>query len=97
MATTLSASVKGLEIVDRARRRKGWNKTVTAWQDFAKVSKSTLDRFWMGKPIKHENFIAICSAVGIEDWEKIVDLPPLESTRIARKSNLAQVNQPVIL
>jgi WD40 repeat protein len=93
MATTLSASVKGLEIVDRARRRKGWNKTVAAWQDFAKVSKSTLDRFWMRKPIKHENFIAICSAVGIEDWEQIIDLPPLEPTNIKRKSNLTLVNR----
>ncbi len=93
MATTLSASVKGLEIVDRARRRKGWNKTVAAWQDFAKVSKSTLDRFWMRKPIKHENFIAICSAVGIEDWEQIIDLPPLEPTNIKRKSNLTLVDR----
>jgi NACHT domain len=93
MATTLSASVKGLEIVDRARRRKGWNKTVAAWQDFAKVSKSTLDRFWMRKPIKHENFIAICSAVGIEDWEQIVDLPPLEPSNIKRKSNLTPANR----
>ena len=93
MATTLSASVKGLEIVDRARRRKGWNKTVAAWQDFAKVSKSTLDRFWMRKPITHENFIAICSAVGIEDWEQIVDLPPLEPTNIRRTSNLTPANR----
>jgi predicted NACHT family NTPase len=93
MATTLSASVKGLEIVDRARRRKGWNKTVSAWQDFAKVSKSTLDRFWMRKPIKHENFIAICSAVGIEDWEQIIDLPPLEPSNIKRKSNLTPANR----
>jgi WD40 repeat protein len=93
MATTLSASVKGLEIVDRARRRKGWNKTVEAWQDFAKVSKSTLDRFWMRKSIKHENFIAICSAVGIDDWEQIIDLPPLEPTNIRRTSNLTPANR----
>jgi WD40 repeat protein len=96
MASTLSASATGLEIVDRARRHKGWNKTESAWQDFAKVSKSTLDRFWMQKPIKHENFVAICTVMGV-DWEQIIDLPTIEPTNITRKSNLAQVNQPVIL
>jgi WD40 repeat protein len=96
MASTLSASLQGLEIVDRARRHKGWNKTELAWQTRADVSKSTLDRFWMQKPIKHQNFVAICEAVGV-DWEQIVDLPAIEPTNITRKSNLDRVNQPVIL
>jgi WD40 repeat protein len=94
MASTLKTSLQGLEIVDRARRHKGWNKTEVAWQVRADVSKSTLDRFWMQKPIKHQNFVAICEAVGV-DWEQIVDLPAIEPTNITRKSNLAQVNQPV--
>jgi WD40 repeat protein len=96
MASTLSASLQGLEIVDRARRHKGWNKTELAWQTRADVSKSTLDRFWMQKPIKHQNFVAICEAVGVE-WEQIVDLPAIEPTNTTRKSNLDRVNQPVIL
>jgi WD40 repeat protein len=96
MASTLSASATGLKIVDRARRHKGWNKTETAWQDFALVSKSTLDRFWMKKPIKGKNLKAICEAVGV-DWEQVIDLPAIEQSNITRKSNLAQVNQPVIL
>jgi WD40 repeat protein len=96
MASALKTSLRGLEIVDRARRHKGWNKTETAWQVRADVSKSTLDRFWMQKPIKHQNFVAICEAVGV-DWEEVVDLPAIEPTNITRKSNLAQVNQPVIL
>jgi WD40 repeat protein len=96
MASTLTASAAGLEIVEQARRRKGWNKTQVAWQVTAEVSKSTLDRFWMQKPIKHQNFVAICEAMGV-DWEQIVDLPAIESTKITRKSNLAHVNQPVIL
>ncbi len=96
MASTLSTSAIGLEIVERARRHKGWNKTEVAWQVRADVSKSTLDRFWMQKPIKHQNFVSICEAVSV-DWEQIVDLPAIEPTSITRKSNLAHVNQPVIL
>jgi WD40 repeat protein len=96
MASTLSASSQGLEIVDRERKHKGWNKAELVWQTRADVSKSTLDRFWMQKPIKHQNFVAICEAVGV-DWEKIVDLPAIKPTNITRKSNLAQVNHPVIL
>jgi predicted NACHT family NTPase len=96
MASTLSASLQGLEIVDRARRHKGWNKTEVAWQVRADVSKSTLDRFWMHKPIKHQNFVAICTAVSV-DWEQVIDLPAIEPTNIKRGSNLAHVNQPVIL
>jgi WD40 repeat protein len=97
MANTLSASATGLEIVDRARQKKDWTKAEVAWQVTAEVSKSSLDRFWMQKPIKRQNFKAICTAVGV-DWEQVIDdLPEIELTKITRKSNLAQVNQPVIL
>jgi WD40 repeat protein len=97
MASTLSASATGLEIVDRARQKKDWTKAEVAWQVRADVSKSSLDRFWMQKPIKRQNFKAICTAVGV-DWEQVIDdLPEIELTNITRKSNLAQVNQPVIL
>jgi WD40 repeat protein len=97
MASTLSASATGLEIVDRARQKKDWTKAEVAWQVTAEVSKSSLDRFWMQKPIKRQNFKAICTAVGV-DWEQVIDeLPEIESTKITRKSNLDRVNQPVIL
>ncbi len=97
MASTLSASAIGLEIVDRARQKKDWTKIQVAWQVTAEVSKSTLDRFWMRKPIKRENFKAICTAVGV-DWEQVIDeLPEIEPSNITRKSNLERVNQPVIL
>jgi WD40 repeat protein len=96
MASTLSASAVGLEIVDRARQKKDWTKVEVAWQVTAEVSKSTLERFWRQKPIKRENFKAICMAVGV-DWEQAIDdLPEIEPRSITRKSNLAQVNQPVI-
>ena len=96
MASTISASVTGLEIVDRARRHKGWNKTEVAWQVRADVSKSTLDRFWMRKPIKQESLVAICEAVGV-DWEQVIYLPIIEPITIKQRSNLARVNQPEIL
>ena len=65
---------------------KGWTKTRTPvwWQD-AHTTQATLRRFWRGISIHQEAFVDICKAVGIEDWEGIVDravslLPDLEST-----------------
>ena len=88
MATTLSLSTSGLEIVDRARRQKSWNKIEADWYEKAGVSKTTLERFWK-QAISHKNFVAICVAVGV-DWEQVIDLPAIEPTNITRKSNLAQ-------
>lgn len=76
MADTLKASPAGLEKVDRARQRKGWTKTRTpAWWDAAYTTQATLKRFWRGIAIQRENFIAICQAVGIEDWQQVAQLP----------------------
>ncbi|MEN9517890.1 MAG: hypothetical protein RLZZ381_478 [Cyanobacteriota bacterium] len=88
MASSLVASEQGLEIINRARRKKGWNKDASVWIDAASellllkypkngsVSRSTLKRFWKPQPIRQENFVAICKAVGIENWEEIVDENP---------------------
>ncbi len=71
---SLRASATGMEIVDRARRRQGWTKTCTAtWWQTAHTSRATLRRFWLGKPIQRDNFIAICAAVGIGNWLEIAD------------------------
>jgi predicted NACHT family NTPase len=73
MALTLIASETGLGIVDRARKQKGYNKTnALNWLEAAVVSRSSLDKFWARKPITHENFVAICRAVGVE-WQTVVD------------------------
>ncbi len=70
----LKASVQGLEIVDKARKKKGWTKTVTvAWWQDALTTQATLRRFWRGIPIQSESFINICHAVGISNWQDIVD------------------------
>ncbi|MDY7012862.1 MAG: NB-ARC domain-containing protein [Cyanobacteriota bacterium] len=74
MADTLKASKQGLLVVDRARRRKGWTKTRTpAWWDAAYTTQATLKRFWRGIAIQRENFIAICQAVGLRNWEAIAE------------------------
>jgi len=80
MAVSLRASKQGLEIVDQARRKKGWLATAPAWCDAAQTSPATLKRFRGGQPIQQDVFIAICKAVGIETWEEIVDKRPIKQT-----------------
>jgi WD40 repeat protein len=77
-APTLKASQQGLEIVERFLKLKGWTKTSTSrWWVEANSSRMTLRRFW--HPEKHQisrqTFIDICRAVGIQDWQSIVDIP----------------------
>lgn len=91
MASSLRASQPGLEIVDQARRKRGWNKDASAWIDAASellrdtggsLARSTLQRFWKGQPIRRENFVAICIAVGIANWKEIVDDSPTQQPDI---------------
>ncbi len=70
---SLKASIQGLEIIDKARKRKGWIKYAAAWCDQAKVAESTLRRFWRRVPIRDEHFTRICQAVRV-NWEDVVDL-----------------------
>jgi len=80
MAVILRASKKGLEIVDQARRKKGWAVTASSWYGAANTSTATLKRFRRGMPINQDAFVAICKAVGIENWEEIVDNSSLLQT-----------------
>ena len=73
MAVSLRASQKGLEILDSARKKKGWTAIAPAWAEKANTSVATLKRFRQKKPIQQDVFIEICKAVGIENWEEIVD------------------------
>jgi GTPase SAR1 family protein len=68
---TLNASQPGLLQIDRARRRKGWLKQSEIWCRMAQTSRATLKRFWRGEAIDQGTFIAICAAVGLNDWEAI--------------------------
>lgn len=74
MAGSLRASAQGLEIVDKARRNKGWTKTMTvAWWEAALTSQATLRRFWRKQSIQQETFMRICEAVGVTNWKEIAD------------------------
>ncbi|MEZ2318809.1 MAG: NB-ARC domain-containing protein [Microcoleus sp.] len=73
MAGLLRASEEGLKIIDMVRRNLGWNKTEDAWCVAALVSTATLKRFWAQIGIRRENFINICQAVEIENWEYIAE------------------------
>lgn len=73
MAATLRASQKGLKTVELARKKKGWNADALSWYSAADVCLSTLKRFRQGIPIQQPAFINICKAVGIDNWEDIVD------------------------
>ncbi len=71
MESALSASKTGLQDIDRARKRCGWNRQSPIWADRALTSVATLKQFWRGERITRESFIAICQAVGVEDWVAI--------------------------
>ncbi|MEZ2300535.1 MAG: NB-ARC domain-containing protein [Microcoleus sp.] len=73
MAGLLRASEEGLKIIDMVRRNLEWNKTEDSWCLAALISKATLKRFWGRKGIRRENFINICQAVEIENWEYIAE------------------------
>ncbi|PMB17233.1 hypothetical protein [Fischerella thermalis] len=72
MTNSIQASPQGLNIVERARRKKGWNKLAHIWCDRASISQATLRRFWGGQAIRSENFFSICDAIGV-NWEEIAD------------------------
>ena len=80
MAVTLKLAASRLEMVDQARRKKGWTKTSEDWRKPAETSVATLKRFWMGKPIKQDTFINLCQELGL-NWEDVVDTGELESSR----------------
>jgi transcriptional regulator with XRE-family HTH domain len=73
MANSHIASDKGLQLVNEAREKIGWNRTDKSFLDAAGISKATLNRFYAQKqPIKHETFVAICQAVGINNWKNVI-------------------------
>lgn len=81
MADSIRASIEGLKLVEQARRKKGWNKQAVSWAEEAHIAVATLKRFWAKDAISQDNFIAICQAVGIEDWREIAE--PLKDWREA--------------
>ena len=70
---TIKASTQGLEIIDRLRKQKGWNRQSQAWCQEAFTTLATLRRFLRGESIQQETFARVCQAVGLEQWETIVE------------------------
>ncbi|WP_166482304.1 HEAT repeat domain-containing protein [Scytonema sp. UIC 10036] len=73
MAVSLKASEQGLQLVDAARRKRGWTKASVEWREAAQVAPASLKRFWLGRPINKDTFVAICKAVGV-DWLQAAEL-----------------------
>lgn len=73
MEGALKASAQGLELIDQARKRKGWNRQSVSWSDAALTSVACLKQFWRSERIQPDTFIRICAAVGISDWQAIAD------------------------
>ncbi len=73
MAASLPISAHGIKTVDAFRKLKGWKKLDEDWAELAGVSTTTLRRFWEGRYIRQGYFKAICQAVGVENWEALVD------------------------
>ncbi|MGD2182668.1 AAA-like domain-containing protein [Lusitaniella coriacea] len=92
---TLKVSSQGLAIIERAIRRKGWTKTQTAaFWDAACTSQATLRRFWQGKRIQRETFIAVCEAVGIEHWQAIAELEVVEDIDFPSSGTSEEISFP---
>ena len=72
MVSSLRMSKEGLEIVEQARKKKGWTKTAAAWCTKALTTEATLKRFWRQVPIQEETFTKICEVVGV-NWEDVLD------------------------
>jgi GTPase SAR1 family protein len=70
---SLKMSAAGLEIIEKARQQKRWDKTADVLCNDALTSKATLKRFWRKQPIQQETFIRICQVLGVESWEAVVD------------------------
>ena len=86
----LRATPAGLELVDKARRIRGWNRQSAIWYIQANVGLSTLKRFWKPDkcPISYDAFVSIVEAVG-EDWRKVAGFD--DETQLSEATRLAAI------
>lgn len=82
MRSSYKLSQEGITEIESARRKKGWKKVEENWMKQGYSSGSTLKRFLRGERISAEHFIDLCKAVGIEDWQKVVDWEDNDSTSV---------------
>lgn len=86
MARSLRATQQALDdIIDPARIKKNWKMVDEQWAKMADVSLKTVQRFWDRELIRRPNFIAICQAIDINNWQEIADLTPPPAPSIYSK------------
>jgi NB-ARC domain len=73
LPSRLKASQKGLEILDAARRKKGWRRQAAVWCGEAGASPASQKRLWRGCRIDGEAFVRLCQAVGV-NWQEVAEL-----------------------
>lgn len=76
----IRASKEGQEKFKHARNKKRWNQNADALLTKSGVNRSTVQSLEQGKKIKPENFVALFKAVGIENWEEMVDNSPTQAS-----------------
>lgn len=73
MEDSLRISDRGLQVVEQARKRRGWNRQSLAWCRAALTSLASLKQFWRRRRIQKDSFIRICEAVGVHNWQEIIE------------------------
>ena len=68
------------------QRHRGF--TQVKWAKSADTSDSTLKRFLRGQPISVDNFVHLCEALGIEEWQQYVDWGDKDSNQVASNPSL---------
>ena len=68
----IKLSSQGIELIDLARKQRGWTKADSHWVAAAHTSEPTLRRFWRRVPISMETFQEICAAIDI-DWQQVAE------------------------
>lgn len=92
----------GLEMVDKTRKKLGWNKDAAIWCERALVSEPTLRRFWQRAKIRCENFNNICLALNLKpedicepnldsDLPMEMDIAVLDQDWVGRESVMADL------
>lgn len=94
--TTYKLSLEGLNKVEKYRKSKGWGRTSKEWCKSGMSSESTLKRFLKGESISAKHFKDLCSAVGIEEWQKLVDWNDIDSTKVPPETQKSLITKNII-
>jgi hypothetical protein len=102
VADPIKASKKGIELIEKARKAKQWNKTESDWIKQSLTSRSTLNRFWSRESIEAANFKAICNAVGanwfeVAEWANESDDSDVNSLDIINTNEIRWVGRQALI